>query len=203
MNDFGYKILGVFGRTHSFFRRVRRRVLMLFYRPLFGSHGRNFWFDPDGFYSYSSIHVGDDVTLGLRSILQAPRSEIRIGSKVMLGSEVSIWGGNHAVARFGQFMADIHDADKRPEDDLGVVIEDDVWVGSKAVILHGVRIGRGAIVAAGAVVTKDVPPYGVVGGVPARILKFRWNITTILRHEEGLYPIEKRLTKEFLEKCLN
>jgi len=54
-----------------------------------------------------------------------------------------------------------------------VTIEDDVWVGHGAAILKGVTIGTGAVVGAGAVVTKDVPPYAVVGGVPARILRYR------------------------------
>lgn len=64
-----------------------------------------------------------------------------------------------------------------PKDDIldPVVIENDVWIGSNAVILHGVRIGNGAVVAAGAVVTKDVPDFAVVGGVPAKILRKRFD----------------------------
>lgn len=69
----------------------------------------------------------------------------------------------------------IMDSDQHPVegdavDDREVVIEDDVWIGCRAIILKGIRVGRGAIVAAGSIVTKDVPPYSVVGGVPARIL---------------------------------
>lgn len=55
------------------------------------------------------------------------------------------------------------------------IIGNDVWVGSKATVLQGVKIGDGAIIAAGAVVTKDVPPYAIVGGVPAKIIKYRFN----------------------------
>ncbi len=173
---------------------------MLMYRPLFGSHGRNFRFDPDGDYSFGSIRVGDDVHLGMRPTLNATRSCIRIGNKVMFGPEVTIRGGNHRTDIVGRFMFDVREADKRPEDDLGVVIEDDVWVGTRAVVLHGVTIGRGSIVAAGAVVTKSVPPYAIVGGVPARVLRFRWDVDTILRHEATLYPAGQRLERAALER---
>ena len=61
------------------------------------------------------------------------------------------------------------------------------------------HIGRGAIVAAGAVVTKDVLPYSIVGGVPAKFIKFKWNINQILDHESQLYTEEERIPKEKLE----
>lgn len=56
-----------------------------------------------------------------------------------------------------------------------IVIDDDVWIGYRATILSGVHIGQGAVVAAGAVVTKDVPPYAIVGGVPAKVIKYRFS----------------------------
>jgi len=173
---------------------------MAAYRPLFASHGRNFRFDPAGDYSFSTIHVGHDVHLGMRPTLNATISTIRIGNKVIFGPEVIIRGGNHRTDLVGRFMSDVTEAEKRPADDLGVVIEDDVWIGTRAVILNGVTIGRGAIVGAGAVVTRNVPPYAIVGGVPARVLRFRWDVKTILRHETTLYPAEQRLEREALER---
>jgi acetyltransferase-like isoleucine patch superfamily enzyme len=68
---------------------------------------------------------------------------------------------------------------KRFVDDKRAEIGNDVWVGINAVIMGGVKIGDGAIVAAGAVVTKDVPPYAVVGGVPAKVIKYRFDEDTI------------------------
>jgi len=174
---------------------------MYLYRHLFGSHGKNFLFDPDGTYSCKTIHVEDDVYLDIRPVLVATRSHIKIGSKVMFGPEVTIWGGNHTTVYPGRFMADVQDKDKRPEDDLGVVVEDDVWVGTRSIILHGVTIGHGAIVAAGSVVTKNIPPYAIVGSVPARVMKFRWDVSTVLEHEKELYPPEKLKSFEELSIC--
>ncbi len=172
---------------------------MAVYRPLFASYGTNFRFDPAGNYTYETIHVGHDVHLGMRPTLNATRSTIRIGNKVAFGPEVTIHGGNHRTDLVGRFLFDVSEAEKRAEDDLGVVVEDDVWVGTRSIIMHGVTIGRGAIVAAGAVVTKSVPPYAVVGGNPATVIKFRWCIEKILEHESCVYPLEQRLSRSELE----
>jgi acetyltransferase-like isoleucine patch superfamily enzyme len=179
------------------FRGLLRRL----YEPRFAAHGENFSFDPMGQYTFSTISVGDDVLLGDRACLMASCSRIVIGSHVMFGPEVTIRGGNHRIDAVGRFMKSIRDEEKRPEDDRGVVVEDDVWVGTRAVILSGVRIGRGAVVGAGAVVTKSVPPYVIVVGNPARLVRFRWDVETILEHERRLYPEGQRLAREYLEAC--
>ena len=189
------------GFIHFLYKKARSYVLTKIYSPFFGAHGKNFSFDPDGEYYFRNIYAGDDVWLGSRPTLIASRSSIHIGNKVFFGPEVTIRGGNHNTTYVGKFMFDIKDTDKKPEDDLRVVIEDDVWIGTRAIILHGVTIGRGAIVGAGAVVTCSVPPYSIITGVPAKVFKFRWDIDTILQHEENLYPPEKRYTRDYLEKC--
>ncbi len=78
-----------------------------------------------------------------------------------------------------------------------ITVEDDVWIGYGATILSGVHIGQGAVVAAGAVVTKAVPPYAVVGGVPARILKYRFSDELI---SELMKVDYKKLTQQEIEK---
>jgi acetyltransferase-like isoleucine patch superfamily enzyme len=177
------------------------RVKMQTLRPAFQCYGRHFLFDPDGHYTFEHIEVGDDVSLGTGAILLAAESRIIIGNKVMFGPNVIVVGGNHNTSLLGRFMYDVQE--KRPEDDQDVIIEDDVWVGSSAVILKGVRIGRGSIVAAGAVVNRDVLPYTVVGGIPARIISVRFgNLQMLLEHESALYPPEKRLREQDLERTL-
>ena len=81
-----------------------------------------------------------------------------------------------------------------------ICVEDDVWIGYGATILSGVRIGQGAIVAAGAVVTKDVPPYAVVAGVPAKIIKYRFPAEII---EELLKVDYSRLSDEMIRRHMD
>lgn len=82
--------------------------------------------------------------------------------------------------------------------ELDIVVEEDVWIGANVTLLPGVKVGRGATVAAGAVVTKDIPPYCVAGGVPAKFIKFYWSIETILEHEKQCYIESERFTREQL-----
>ncbi len=85
-----------------------------------------------------------------------------------------------------------------------VYIEDDCWIGTNVTILKGVTIGRGSIIAAGAVVNKSCPPYSIIGGVPANIIKFRWDsIDKILNHEKVLYPVGERLSESLLRDNFN
>lgn len=77
-----------------------------------------------------------------------------------------------------------------------IIVDDDVWIGYGATIMSGVHIEQGAVVAAGAVVTKDVPPYAIVGGVPAQVIKYRFEPEMI---EELLKVDYSKLTKEMIE----
>lgn len=83
-------------------------------------------------------------------------------------------GNNCRLAPFSHIMdSDYHDLNNRelPGQQAAVILEDDVWIGTRSMVLRGVTIHRGAVVASGAVVTKDVPPYTVVGGVPAKVIR--------------------------------
>jgi acetyltransferase-like isoleucine patch superfamily enzyme len=174
---------------------------MFLLRFAFRRCGRRFVFDPDGHYTFRTIEVGDDVSIGAGAVLLASESKIIIGNKVMFGPNVTIIGGNHNTSIVGRFMYDVKE--KRAEDDQDVIIDNDVWVGSGAIILKGVRIGRGSIVAAGAVVGREVLPYTIVGGVLASVISTRFAaLESILEHEAALYPPEKRLSKEFLQRVL-
>lgn len=91
-----------------------------------------------------------------------------IGKHVMMGPEVYIYTQNHDFSRMDIPMDQQGWSKERP-----VVIEDDVWIGSRVTILPGVVVGRGCVIGASAVVTKSCPPYSVVAGNPAKVVKLR------------------------------
>jgi acetyltransferase-like isoleucine patch superfamily enzyme len=95
------------------------------------------------------------------------RGGVTIGEGVMVGPNTLIFSSDHDHMQTDRMMI-YQDHVLAP-----VIIEDDVWIGGNAVVCGGVRIGRGAVIAAGAVVTKDVLPMAIVGGVPARAIKSR------------------------------
>jgi carbonic anhydrase/acetyltransferase-like protein (isoleucine patch superfamily) len=92
---------------------------------------------------------------------------VRCGDGVRIASHASIVGFNHG---FDDPNVPIH---TQKHESLGIVIGDDVWIGANAVVLDGVAVGNGAVIAAGAVVSKDVPPLAIVGGVPANVVRYR------------------------------
>ena len=106
--------------------------------------------------------------------------------------------GNHAMI-VGRFYRTITEKEKPVGYDKDVIVESDVWIGRNVTLLSGVTIGRGAIIGAGAV-SKDVPPYSVAVGVPAKPIKFKWSIDQIVEHELKLYPKEDRYSRQELER---
>jgi len=145
-------------------------------------------FSPHDDFTYWNIEIGDDVYIAPGAFFIAAIAKLTIGNKVLFGPNVTIVTGNHSYVLNGKYMFDNHD--KQAGDDLPVTIGDDVWVGANSTILKGVRVGDGAIIAAGAVVTKDVLPYSIVGGVPAKVIGSRGSLYEIEAHKEQLHKAE-------------
>lgn len=145
------------------------------------------------FSGIGNISVGDHVYFGVGTRVLTTQAQLKIGSYVMFGPGVTIITGDHRMDVLGKYMTQLTDADKLPENDMDVVIEDDVWVGANATILKGVTIGCGSVIAAGSLVTKSCPPYSLVGGVPAKVLKARFTPEQIREHESlmGIVVEEK------------
>lgn len=111
------------------------------------------------------VSVGDNSGIGIKCELYGP---VTIGNDVMIGPEVVVYTSGHRFDSLDVPMRLQGFTDKRP-----VEIGNDVWIGRRAIIMPGVKIGDGCVIGAGAVVTKDIPPYSVAGGVPAKVVKSR------------------------------
>lgn len=111
----------------------------------------------------------------------------QIGKFCSIGYGVSVGPGEHQIERISSFPLSSR---AFGEYDAGefitkkTVIGNDVWLGNNAIVLQGVTVGNGAVIAAGAVVTKDVPPYAIVGGVPAKIIRYRFENQMIKKLEK-------------------
>ena len=124
------------------------------------------------------VRAGEYSYIGPGSIIYPNTS---IGKYTLLANDVMIIGGDHTYNLPGIPLPFSGRSSSKK-----TVIGDDVWIGARATIMCGVKIGNGAIVATGSVVTKDVPPYAIVAGVPAKLIRNRFSIEDQVIHESML-----------------
>jgi maltose O-acetyltransferase len=115
--------------------------------------------------SASKLEIGDRSSINIGCWVS---NDTVIGSDVMLGPDVSIISSSHVFSDTSLSMREQGESVRRP-----VIIGDDVWIGTRAIILPGVKVGSHSIIGAGSVVTKDVPEWSIVGGNPAKIIRSR------------------------------
>jgi acetyltransferase-like isoleucine patch superfamily enzyme len=127
---------------------------------------RNLWLHCGGTLSdhaHGYVEIGDNSYIGCNAVIGAGGG-IRIGSHVLIGQSVNLHAENHRYADPDRLIVE------QGVSYQGIVIEDDVWIGSKAIILDGVKIGRGAVIGAATVVNRSIPEHAIALGVPAQIV---------------------------------
>ena len=137
-----------------------------------------------------NLSIGDGTSIPKGSTFYCTNAPLTIGRKVIFGPRPTIITGDHRIDILGKYIIDVTDAEKLPGNDAAVVIEDDVWIGANVTILKGVTIGHGSVIAAGAVVTQSFPPYSIIGGVPARLLKQRFTEEQQKENDRLLYGVK-------------
>lgn len=139
---------------------------------------------PDRCNFSGKIKIGYATTLGYNNLLNGT---IRIGKYCQLGSDVALHATNHPISSMTTYInKNLFKGDlKALKENNEIVIGNDVWIGHGAIIVGNVTVGNGAILAAGTVVTKDVAPYTIVGGVPAKEIRKRFS-TNIIQEIETL-----------------
>jgi len=152
---------------YHMFRKLSDTLRMSGYRLLIKKMGQNVLIASRCIISRPyNIEIGDNVFLNTNCMINA-EGGLKIGSDTKIGPFTTIWTSNH---EFSDITKPIRVQGNRY---APVVIGDDVWIGAQCTILAGINIGRGAVVGAGAIVTKDIPAYAVAAGNPAKIIKMR------------------------------
>lgn len=153
-------------------------------------------FDP------SCVYVDDYTYGGLRVLTYNKTNKLKIGRFCSIAQNVMfILSADHYTGHISSypFKVKIMEADQEGISKGDIIVEDDVWIGYGATIMSGVHIGQGAVIAAGAVVTKDVPPYAIAGGVPAEVIKYRFDSEIIKKLLKIDYSaLSKKIIKEHI-----
>lgn len=194
MNIYGFGV-----KFQSGIEYLKDNFWAFFIKRSMGHCGENVMIKPSTsvFKGLENFHFSSEIRIARYAVIYSTNAKVIIGDKVCIAPYLKIITGNHRIKDIGHFMFD-GGLKKQPEDDKDVIIEGDSWLGINVTILAGVTIGRGSVIAAGSVVTKSCPPYSIIGGMPAKVLKYRFTIEEALEHEKALYSQEKRYSKEEL-----
>lgn len=150
------------------------------------------------------VTVGNNTYGELNIVTFRSLTKLFIGNFCSIGQKVYfILDAEHTLDNISTYpfkTALLNDKNEEAVSKGDIVVDDDVWIGFGSIIMSGVHIGQGAVIAAGSVVTKDVPPYAIVGGIPAKVIKYRFSsemITNLLKVDYN------KLTKEMIKKHIN
>jgi acetyltransferase-like isoleucine patch superfamily enzyme len=151
-------------------------------------------------FNFNKVKVGNYTYGELKVLNYGVEEELHIGSFCSIaGGVVFVLNADHYLYHTSTFpfKAKVLNMGLSEATSKGnIIVDDDVWIGENVIVLSGVHIGQGAVVAAGAVVTHDIPPYAIFGGMPAKLLKYRFDQETIQKLLELDY---KQLTKELIQ----
>lgn len=170
----------------NLYERVLKRYKIKKIRSLFSECGENVYVPCNFKLVGNRLKLGSNVSLSDEGYFMCSKADIVIKDHVMFGPRVMMITGDHRTDVIGKYMTDVTDSDKLPENDQPIILNGDNWIGANATILKGVTVGEGAVVAAGSVVTKDVPPYAIVGGVPAKVIRYRFSDSDLSTHKHIL-----------------
>ncbi len=170
-----------------------------------GFCGNNVIIDPSvDIIGMHNLYMYDNTKLFGKSIIFCTRAKFIMMKNSGAASGLTVVTGNH-MSVVGRWTTEITDKDKDnltegKSHDKDVIVSEDVWIASNVTLLMGITIGRGAIIGSGSICRNNIPPYAIVIGNPAKVVGFKFTPNEIIEHEKVLYPIEERLSLDYLKK---
>ena len=162
-NKIFYVAYCLFGKKLPYSRRskVAKKIRYFFGKKIMKKVGKNVNIETDAVFN-PNVEIGDNSTIGVKCEIIG---SAKIGSNVLMGTEVILYAVNHEFSDKNELI--INQGYRKEKT---VILEDDIWIGRRAIILPGVTIKKGTVIGAGAIVTKSFPEYSVIAGNPARII---------------------------------
>ena len=181
---------------HRFFRKIKQLI-----KPTYQNIHKTASVAPDIMvYNPNYLVMEENTRISSKSIIMNVYAKFIMKRYSGAAVNLTVITGNHPQIP-GRYYRTIS---KKKENldislyDKDVIVNEDVWIGCNVTLLSGVTIGRSSIIAAGSVVTKSMPPYCVIAGVPAKPIKIKWTIDEIIFHEQTLFSKEEQYSKEWL-----
>lgn len=181
------------------FYSLNKRIFKKKWRKL----NPNNYTNAEDIFNSSCVDVGDYTYGGLHVLTYNNDNKLKIGRFCSIAPEVMfVLSADHYTQHMSSYPYKVWVMKENQEgiSKGDIIVEDDVWIGFRSIILSGVHIGKGSVIAAGSVVTKDVPPYAIVGGVPAKVIKYRFSdeiITELMKIDYS------KLTEEMIKNHID
>lgn len=171
----------------------------------FGYKAKNAFIADDAIiFNKRNLFLYENTSIPEGAIILNPRSKFIMKRGSFSSYNLCVCPGNH-MPLVGKWKREVTDAikdviDTEKKFDKDIIVEEDVWIGINVTLLNGAHIGRGCIVGAGCVVSGEWPPYAIIAGNPAHVIRFLFSIDDIIKHEEVLYKPEDRIPRNMIEK---
>lgn len=188
----------------SILSRVKKAlstIHALYFAPLayenYGQVGKHSIISNNSFLNCANMYIDDWCVIQGQNNFISYHGKLTIKKFSVISSGCTIVPGSHRLTVGVPFF--LSTTNHVNDDEGDITIDEDCWIGTGCILLPKCHIGRGAVVGAGSVVKKDVPPYAVVVGSPARIIAVKFSFEQVLKHEAILYPPEERFSIDELE----
>lgn len=189
---------------NSVLREIMNKIQLYKYRANWRKLNQHNMTVAANLFAQDAVSVGKFTYGSIKVLNYGTKEKLQIGNYCSIAPEVMfVLNADHYTDHISTFPHKVMCLGEKLEgiSKGNIIVDDDVWIGYRVTILSGVHIGQGAIIASGAVVTKDVPPYTIVGGVPAKVIKYRFDKKLCCELEKIDYTkLDKILIEEHIDE---